>query len=82
MIVWVGKAATKMWSSKSCCRLKLKFAAPSRKWFWVGSSFTAWFAFGTYGKKSSVLIGQASFAACFASVYIDGVEYRAWTRPS
>lgn len=38
--------------------------------------------FYTHGKKSSVLIGQDSFVAYFASVYMDGVEYRALTRPS
>lgn len=36
----------------------------------------------THGKKSSVLRGHCSFAAFFASVYMDGVEYRALTRPS
>ena len=36
----------------------------------------------THGKKSSVLIGQDSFVAYFASVYMDGVEYKALTRPS
>lgn len=36
----------------------------------------------THGKKSSVFNGHDSFAACFASVYMDGVEYRALIRPS
>lgn len=38
--------------------------------------------FQTHGKKSSVLRVQVSFAACLASVYNEGVEYKALTRPS
>ena len=82
MIVSAGSAATQMLFSKSCSRHKPLLAASSWTWFWAGSSYTLCLVFGTHGKKSSVLIGQASLAACFASVYIDGVEYKAWTRPS
>ena len=44
-------------------------------WLWISNIWT-------HGKKSSLLIGQDSFVAYLASVYIDGVEYRALTRPS